>query len=287
MKKILILSVILFLGIFNLSFAQNKEEGKTLLWKVSNNKGERSSYLFGTYHMLCEEDFEIKNKVKKALGESDEIVMEINFNDPKEMQPMQGMLIAQEPITKSFNGKQIEEFKSGLKNYGYNLSDVEKLSPMFLYSLLITKFFDCEPHEMKMPDMELMKIAVEADKKVIGLETVSQQAKFFDEYLKPDDILKLVKNFDFHKKAAIELQKVYIQEDLDAIAEAMKDPEQMSKEQYIMLLDNRNKKWMDELPQIIDGKSVFIAVGAGHLTGESGLIKLFREKGYRVEPVFE
>ncbi len=32
-------------------------------------------------------------------------------------------------------------------------------------------------------------------------------------------------------------------------------------------------------------KSVVIAVGAGHLPGEFGVIKLLRKAGYKVEPV--
>ena len=32
-------------------------------------------------------------------------------------------------------------------------------------------------------------------------------------------------------------------------------------------------------------KSVFVAVGAGHLLGEKGLIKLLRAEGYIVEPI--
>jgi hypothetical protein len=33
------------------------------------------------------------------------------------------------------------------------------------------------------------------------------------------------------------------------------------------------------------GKSLVIAVGAGHLPGEKGVINLLRKAGYKVEPV--
>jgi uncharacterized protein YbaP (TraB family) len=39
------------------------------------------------------------------------------------------------------------------------------------------------------------------------------------------------------------------------------------------------QKWMSE-------NSIFVAVGAGHLPGEDGLINLLKREGYRVEPLY-
>jgi uncharacterized protein YbaP (TraB family) len=50
-------------------------------------------------------------------------------------------------------------------------------------------------------------------------------------------------------------------------------------------LKNRNLRWMTKLPKIITEKPTMIAVGVSHLTGEFGLINLFRKLGYKVEPV--
>ena len=35
----------------------------------------------------------------------------------------------------------------------------------------------------------------------------------------------------------------------------------------------------------MQSKSCFIAVGAGHLAGENGLINLLKKQGYTVEPI--
>lgn len=47
----------------------------------------------------------------------------------------------------------------------------------------------------------------------------------------------------------------------------------------------RNQNWMKRLPDIINKRASFIAVGLNHLTGEYGLINLLRREGYIVEPV--
>ena len=50
-------------------------------------------------------------------------------------------------------------------------------------------------------------------------------------------------------------------------------------------LDERNKKWIDRMTDKMEQKSVFFAVGAGHLWGINGVINLLRKNGYTVVPV--
>jgi uncharacterized protein YbaP (TraB family) len=51
------------------------------------------------------------------------------------------------------------------------------------------------------------------------------------------------------------------------------------------LLDQRNIKWVEYLSPQFQQTSFFVAVGAGHLGGEKGLIKLLRNQGYTVTPI--
>lgn len=49
------------------------------------------------------------------------------------------------------------------------------------------------------------------------------------------------------------------------------------------LLINRNRAWEAQLPGVIDGKDAVIAVGAAHLSGESGVLRALERAGYDVE----
>ena len=51
------------------------------------------------------------------------------------------------------------------------------------------------------------------------------------------------------------------------------------------LIYNRNKIWAEKLPAIMKAAPTFVAVGALHLPGEKGLLKLLKSQGYTVEPV--
>jgi uncharacterized protein YbaP (TraB family) len=52
-----------------------------------------------------------------------------------------------------------------------------------------------------------------------------------------------------------------------------------------ILLDKRNKNWVAQLNTIMKKESVFVAVGAGHLVGNMGLIALLRKQGYTLRPI--
>jgi hypothetical protein len=52
-----------------------------------------------------------------------------------------------------------------------------------------------------------------------------------------------------------------------------------------IFIDDRNKKWIPQIRESLASKRTFIAVGAGHLGGPNGLIRLLEKEGYTLSPV--
>ena len=48
------------------------------------------------------------------------------------------------------------------------------------------------------------------------------------------------------------------------------------------LIDERNLRMRDRLLPILEKGDAFVAVGAMHLSGETGLVELLRQSGYTV-----
>jgi uncharacterized protein YbaP (TraB family) len=67
------------------SFAQEANKNNTLLWKISGNGLERPSYLFGTIHLLCEEDAVLSKNMMKAIKDCDEVYFEVDMDNMFEM----------------------------------------------------------------------------------------------------------------------------------------------------------------------------------------------------------
>lgn len=65
------------------------------------------------------------------------------------------------------------------------------------------------------------------------------------------------------------------------------DPMIRSKKTKAVMLDNRNRNWIKKMPDMMKKGSVFFAVGAAHLPGDTGIIYLLRKAGYTVKPVMQ
>ena len=59
----------------------------------------------------------------------------------------------------------------------------------------------------------------------------------------------------------------------------------MDDEEQHFMLDARNKKWIQKMPEMMSQHSVFFAVGAAHLPGDNGVINLLKKAGYTVKSI--
>lgn len=82
-----------------------------------------------------------------------------------------------------------------------------------------------------------------------------------------------------------EMLNLYLKEDLEGLYKVVSEESSSIPEFNYNFLEVRNKNWIPVIEKSISSNSIFIAVGAAHLPGESGVIQLLRSKGYSVEPV--
>lgn len=58
----------------------------------------------------------------------------------------------------------------------------------------------------------------------------------------------------------------------------------MAEEFMTGLLDNRNAAWEPKIARLVEGKTAVLAVGAAHLSGETGVLRALERMGYTLEP---
>ena len=263
------------------------KSNNSLLWEITGNGLAKPSYLFGTYHMLCKDQFVIKDKVKQALAKTDAIVTEINFLDSAEMAAMQRMLLSKKKMSETLTGAKQQELDQALRSIGLNLKQADNFSLTLLYSLASFKAINCAPADMKNIDVELMKMAKAGAKSVAAFETISGQHSFIENAYSLDDVILQMKNAEEMKKLYAQLAAAYMSEDIVLLDKLLKHPAFMNEAQEKLMLTDRNNDWAREMPAMMKNKSRFFAVGAGHLWGKEGVINLLVQKGYTLKPVFQ
>jgi hypothetical protein len=53
------------------------------------------------------------------------------------------------------------------------------------------------------------------------------------------------------------------------------------------LLDQRNINWIERIHSLATNEKTFFAVGAAHLGGEIGILRLLQDAGYKVIPILD
>lgn len=287
MKKFLSLLALITISISAVN-AQKLEN--STLWKIEGNGLQKASYLFGTIHITC--DATIENDVKKALDETTQVVLEVDIDDPEmQVKMMKNMYMKEGKTLKDYVSE--EDYKAidslFIKNMGMSVKSMENVKPFFLSASLYPKFIDCP---MQSFEQELMKVAQEQNEEIKGLETIEDQLQVFETIPYKAQIGDLVKsakdNLAYDKANFAKMLQVYKNEDITAMLDMMDDDHYSTfADNQDELLDDRNRNWIPKIGEYARDQATFFGVGAGHLAGENGVIKLLRKAGYSVTAVRE
>lgn len=271
-----------------------------LLWRISGNGLTESSYVMGTHHLA---PLSIKDSIQglqAALDHTQQVYGEVKMSEMQN--PATAATLMQKYMTTEtdttfkslFTDEEYELInKCSKENLMFDVSAMPKIKPVFLSNNLIVILYmkhvgGFNPQEQL--DTFFQDQATDKGKKTEGLETMNFQMDllFNKSSLKrqAETLLCLVNNIDENIDLAKKLTTAYIAQDLDTMAK-ISDEELcgMTAQEKADMIDNRNKNWVEALPEIMKTAPTFIAVGALHLPGENGVLNLLKKQGYTVEPV--
>lgn len=274
---------IAFLAFFLIGFSQENE----LLWKIEKFDLPKPSYLFGTMHVQSKEAFNFSDEVFQAIDSCETFALELHpdsmitsifgvmFNE-KEKFELDDSLFKELLSTDEYEilNKKFKE------KTGKNLNQVENKSP-FVLEQIIGPDYSKDNDEETFVDAHLYGIAGTLGKKIIGLENLETQMALFINAREEEKtkILKKLCYLDNEKMIEVrnEMVEIYSRGDLAGIDKLMGE----SLKDSIMI--GRNIVMANTIDGVIcQNKTLFSAVGAGHLIGENSVINLLRKKGYTV-----
>lgn len=291
MKKLALWALVCAAGIT--ASSQTTVSNNTLLWRISGKNLSKPSYLFGTIHLLCASDIELSETFKKAVKETDKVYLELDMDNLFEMmQAVQKMKMRNDTtLSDLLSEKDYQKVKAFFvgKSSLIPFSVLETYKPMLAASMIMQSATDCE-NTISMEQL-VMKEAKREGKEIKGMETMAYQLSIFDSIpyeLQAKQLLSFIADNNTEDKASKEYEEMasaYRNQEL-AKLEALINSEEFGVGNFTdLLLYNRNYNWVAKMQTIFAGNPVVIAVGAGHLPGEKGVINLLRKAGYTVEPM--
>lgn len=279
-----------------------------LLYKISGKDIKKPSYIVGTFHVAPASFVDSIPGLRAAMDESEQVCGELEMKDmmsPEGIQKLTAAMMLQD-------GKTIKDILSAdemnrLNAYLRDLLTIDLTNPMLEQQMgkmtpaAITQQLTLLAYIKKTPgfnpqdliDNSFQKYAQEKQKPIIGLETLDFQintlfmGKTIDR--QKELLLCMVDNPKYNEQMLDEMAKAYFSFNINKLQELMDEKENnqcdSTPEEKDALLGKRNRDWLTKMPAIMAAKSTLFHVGAGHLPGDNGVLKLLSDAGYTVEAV--
>lgn len=263
-----------------------------LLWQI-DAPHLKPSYLFGTIHSEDPRVTQLPPQVDQCFKHASSVSLEILMDLPTLQKVANIMLLGQESSLDKLIGNSLySQVLKALQAHKISEPMAKKLKPWAVVAML------------SMPpsvtgeylDAILYKRAMELHIPPYGLEKVEEQFEAF-EALSLSEQLILLKDalnaLDEIPQLFNKLHELYLKRDLSALMTfsqaytlAQSSDPIAVKTFYKRLIDDRNVRMVKHLlPRLQEGNA-FIAVGALHLPGERGLLKLLQKLGYRIKALY-
>lgn len=267
-------------------FTQTNPNG-SLLWEISGKGNAQPSFIFGTFHIMCKDQFTISPILASTITSTNQFIGELDMDDPTiQSTLLQKISMKNQTIESLMDSSSFRKFDDAFKKItGVPATQFNHYKPFFYLSFLTLKTIPCLIFVQ--PETELMQIAKKNGKEVLGLETVNEQMEAIDAQPLDSQIIslqKMVLNFDSTKKMMKEMMAVYKKDDAELLYKYVQDQGTDGMNEEVLLV-KRNKSWIPKLKKMMQEKSSFVAVGGAHLGGKTGVLALLRAEGYTVKPV--
>ena len=263
-----------------------------ILWRIQHD-GQPVGHLFGTIHSDRPEVLDLPAAVTRVFDNAERYVFEVDQREidrrrvARMMHYTDGGSLGQTLPPELWPRVRRAASERGLPSQA--IASMEPWAAATVLSLPPT-----DPRRVL--DMVLQRRARSLGRPVSGLETVAEQLSIFDRLGEERQIEMLAAAVEMIERGEAEpffdeTVRAWLARDLGRIVELADDhpaiPDPAANDRLMdELLERRNRRMAERMQTALGAGGAFVAVGALHLPGEDGLIRLLERRGYSLEPVY-
>lgn len=282
MSKLLRTMMIAVLGVVWMSSASAE-----ILYKAK--VGEQTWWILGTIHIGSGDEMRLADSTIEAFLNADKVWMELT---PEEMEKAAPVMMQHGMRTANFFPRNLEAdtwaaLQSQLMAVGIQPAQIIALEPWLLELMVVMQVAAQQGFDPTMgSETQLMAVADQMRGELLGFETAEAQIEALMAAAADSDqaaIERLLEQLDIGIDQLHDMKDFWVNGDLDGLMDIMMND--LEPDQIEAMLDMRNLNWMAQLNAYFGTTSgtYFIAVGAGHLGGETGLLPGFEAAGATIE----
>ncbi len=257
----------------------------TLLWSATPVEGGPVSYLFGTMHVRDERAFHLLAPVYRYIDECEALALEFDLDeagaglDPAMLQLPEGQTL--EGLLGAPKFDKLRSFL--LRALGIDLRMFQRVLPMMTINAINEQLMSKDrPLAL---DEQLWQYAKEQGKSIVGIETYREQLEVLQSIsveMQLQALLWMGRSLSRHRRHLRKMADLYEAGDIYRLHRASK---RSASGMRHTLLYRRNAIMAERIGQLIRQRAAVCAVGAGHLAGGKGVLRLLKYKGFRLRPV--
>ena len=288
-KRLALLLILLASGLPASPGATEAAADTALFWSLSRD-GQPAGYLLGTIHSEDPRVLDFSEAFIERLGENAVFAMEMVPDLPtlnrltEYMQYQDGTTLENRVGT-----ERLTRLRTALSAYRMPADWIDRMK---VWAAVMTLSVP-PPQTGFFMDFSLSLRAAGAGLKVVGLETLEEQLAFLEEMPLEQQLARLDQALDeYHRVAQVhdEMVDTYLAGDLGSLVEQtdeqLREIDPAARDYFVAQgIDARNRRMLAALLPHFDGGPVFVAVGALHLPGPSGLIAGLRGAGFELKPL--
>ena len=267
------------------------------IWKI---EGEdiQPSYVFGTFHIADSKVLDIPPAVEQAFVSSPIAAFEYDHDPAKEEETRidrERYRLPEGTTLRSKVGARVYgDLTNIIKGLGYWRPNNE-LEPWVMWDLMggargtFYRNDDDSNRSDAVLDRWLEDRARDGGKTVVGLETREEGFVKYDTIPMDQQVGMLTSLVDHYheQRQGAPIVQAYVDGDLGLLMALWEEAMSRYREDVagmltFRIITNRNRIMVERALPHMRKDSTFIAVGAGHLPGEEGVLRLFEERGYTV-----
>lgn len=278
-----------------------------ILYRISGKGLESPSYIVGTYHLAPASFADSIPGMSEAIENTQQVCGELDMMDafkPENAASLMQSQLLPEGVTlpSLLTDEQMARLNALLLEVmGTNFEDeafaaqMGKMKPVVLATTLSLMNYMKQTqgfNPMELLDNYFQMQALQNGKSVKGFETVDFQMNVLygsDTEKQVIELMCMVDHFEESSKLVDRITAAYFTQNLQEL-EALLEEEMngecaSSPGDEAILLDNRNENWVGMMPDMMAEQPTLFVVGAGHLCGKKGVLKLLEGLGYTVEGI--
>ncbi len=289
-RTVLVLVLGLVWGLAQAELKVGAEQG--VLWKIEK-RGAEPSFIMGTVHVGDERVLNLPEPVEQHLKAATSFTGEIVFNTSNILYASAAQALpAGQELKDQVDKDTYKKAVAAMAERGVPEAVVNRMKPWAIATTLSVPV----PEGGVVLDTLLYSLAQQQGKPLYGLESAKEQIAIFDGLSAADQRLYLrdtLEQLSIIPQLHEELLKAYLDRDLaalkaisDQIPQGSEAAADLSRRLMVAAIDERNHRFVERMDKRLHEGGAFFAVGALHLPGEQGVLRLLERKGYAVSPVY-